>query len=322
MSEKLLGIINQFRKKRILVIGDLMLDKYIWGNVSRISPEAPVQVVNVKKETYLPGGAANVANNISALGGKALLIGLVGNDIPNSMLLSLLKKKAVEIQGIIHHKNKPTTQKIRVIANNQQLLRVDYENREYINQEEEKRIMKYIKIIISKIDVVIISDYAKGLITKTLMQGIIRIAKQNNVDIIVDPKPKHVQYYRNVTLVTPNHKEACEMIGIEKKNNSLEKTGREISRMLNANILITRGEKGMTLFEASKITNIPTKAKEVYDVTGAGDTVVAALGLAMGAKASLKQAAIIANHAAGITVGKVGASTVSLKELKKSVEED
>ncbi len=309
-ENELSNILNNFKQKNILIIGDIMLDKYIFGNVDRISPEAPVQVVEVKKEDYLPGGAANVANNIAALKANAFIVGIVGNDNEASILLNELKKRNINTEGIIIDNNKPTTQKVRILGQKQQLLRIDYEKRDYLNKETENNMLDFIKKQISNIDAIIISDYAKGVITKDLIKNIKDIA--SNKIIIVDPKPKHKDFYKNTTLITPNLKEAKEMAENEK----------DLFKELNTPILITKGEKGMSLIEETETTNIPTKAKEVYDVSGAGDTVVATLALALSSNATLKQAATLANHAAGITVGKVGTSTVNIEEIKRSLENE
>ena len=311
MSNELIQILNKFKEKNILVIGDIMLDKYIFGDVERISPEAPVQIVNVKEEKFIPGGAANVANNIAALNANAFMIGVIGNDNEAIILLNELKKRNINTEGIITDNQKPTTQKVRVLGQKQQLLRIDYEKKDYLNKETESKIITFIKEKIEKIDAIIISDYAKGVITKNLMENIKKLAE--NKIIIVDPKPKHKDFYKNTTLITPNLKEAKEMADNEE----------DLIKELNTSILVTKGEKGMSLLEKDgNITNIPTKAKEVYDVSGAGDTVVATLALALASNATLKQAAILANHAAGITVGKIGTSTVTIEEIKGSLKDE
>jgi D-glycero-beta-D-manno-heptose-7-phosphate kinase len=311
MNTELTNILNNFKEKNILVIGDIMLDKYIFGNVERISPEAPVQIVNVKKEKFIPGGAANVANNIAALNANAFMVGVTGNDNEANILLNELKKRNINTEGIITDQNKPTTQKVRILGQKQQLLRIDYEKKDYLNKETENKIIAFIKEKIEKIDAIIISDYAKGVITKNLIENIKKIA--GNKIIIVDPKPKHKDFYKNTTLITPNLKEAREMADNEEN----------LIKELNTSILVTKGEKGMSLLEKDgNITNIPTKAKEVYDVSGAGDTVVATLTLALSSNATLKQAAILANHAAGITVGKIGTSTVTTEEIKASLKNE
>ncbi|MBW2976423.1 D-glycero-beta-D-manno-heptose-7-phosphate kinase [Candidatus Woesearchaeota archaeon] len=317
----LIKIVGQFKNKKILVIGDIMLDKYIWGEVSRISPEAPVQVVNVVKESYAPGGAANVANNIAALEAKSSIIGIVGNDTIKDKLIAELKERNVDTGGIFIDSNKPTIQKVRVIGRSQQLLRFDYEKKGYLDSKTEDNIFDFVSENIGAADAIIVSDYAKGVITKNLASKLIRLCKEKDKIIVIDPKPKHKEFYKNATLIAPNCIEACQMAGFEEDSEDVEKIGKQLLGELNSNILITRGEKGMSLFEKDgKITHIPTFAKEVYDIAGAGDTSVATLALALASQASFKEAAVIANHAAGITVGKVGTSTVSLEELKKSIE--
>ena len=319
----LIRVIEQFKNKKILVLGDVMLDKYIWGDVSRISPEAPVQIVNVSKESYAPGGAANVANNIAALDAKSFMVGVVGKDRTKEQLVSDLKKRNVDVSGLIEDENKRTIRKVRVFGRSQQLLRFDYEKRGYVNADTENKIFGFIEKNLGNVDAVIVSDYAKGTITKTLMEKLIALCKEKNKIIVVDPKPKHRDFYKNATLITPNHKEAHEMANLaeEPEDADIEMLGKKLLEEMNSTILITRGEKGMSLFEKDgKITNIPTFAKEVYDIVGAGDTVVATVALALASGADFEEAAIIANYAAGITVGKVGTSTVSIEELKESIE--
>ncbi|MBS3097657.1 D-glycero-beta-D-manno-heptose-7-phosphate kinase [Candidatus Woesearchaeota archaeon] len=323
-NEKLIKIISQFKNKKILVVGDIMLDKYIWGDVTRISPEAPVQVVSVQAESYAPGGAANVANNIAAFGSDSYMSGIVGKDIANEILLKEMRKRNIKTEYIITDEKKPTIQKVRVIGQRQQLLRIDYEKGEYLSKEIENKILDFVTNKIKGIDGVVISDYAKGVITKNLMMNIIKLCKGNKKIVTIDPKPQNKKFYKDATLITPNCKEASEMTNIEPDSEkNVLKIGKKILKELKAPVLITRGEKGMTLFETNgKVMNIPTKAKEVYDVTGAGDTVVATVTLALTSGATLRQAAIIANHAAGVVVGKVGTSTLSINELKQSLENE
>ncbi len=322
MKQRLLKILENFKNKKILVVGDIMLDKYIWGDVSRISPEAPVQVVHVTKETYAPGGASNVASNVSALNGKVFMVGIVGNDNAKDILLEELKQRGINTEGILVDKDKPTTQKVRIVGRSQQLLRVDYENKEHVHQSIELSTIDFLKKVIKEIDIIIISDYAKGVITSEISNSLISIAKVNNKAIIVDPKPKHLNLYSNVTLITPNNAEASEMTNIEdSSDNAVLEMGSKIMKYLNANVLITKGEKGMSLFEKDgKITNIPAKAKEVYSLIGAGDTVVATVALALAAGANYEEAATLANIAAGIKVGKIGTASVSIEEIKKEIE--
>ena len=322
MKQRLLRILDNFKNKKILVVGDIMLDKYIWGDVSRISPEAPVQVVNVARETYEPGGASNVANNISALDGRAFMVGITGNDEANKILLEELEKKGIDTGGILIDKDKPTTQKVRIIGRSQQLLRVDYEKKEHIHQNIEHSMIAFLEKMIKDIDVVIISDYAKGAITPQVSNRLVQIAKENNKVVIVDPKPKHLNLYSNVTLITPNNSEASEMTGIEDGNeDAVLEMGSKLLKYLNSNVLITRGEKGMSLFEINgNVRHIHAKAREVYSLIGAGDTVVATIALALASGASLEEAAILANIAAGIKVGKIGTASVSINEIKNGIE--
>ncbi|MBI2135318.1 D-glycero-beta-D-manno-heptose-7-phosphate kinase [Candidatus Woesearchaeota archaeon] len=322
--QDLIKIIGNFKNKNILVIGDVMLDKYIWGDVERISPEAPVQIVEVTDESYSPGGAANVANNIAALGSKVIMVGIVGNDTTKDELVEELKKRGIDVSGLIVDESKRTIRKVRVFGKSQQLLRFDYEKKGYVGKATENKILDFLKGRIKSVDAVIVSDYAKGVVTRALMEKLKELCKENSKSIVVDPKPKNKEFYRNVDLITPNHSEAHSMAGIQEEGNAredVESLGNRLLKDLDSNILITRGEKGMSLFEKNgRITHIPTFAKEVYDIIGAGDTSVAALTLALASGASLEESAVIANYAAGIVVGKVGTSTVSIDELKKSIE--
>lgn len=323
----LVNFIDKFNKKKIIIIGDIMLDKYIWGSVDRISPEAPVPVVRAIKESYIPGGAANVANNIAALGAKAFIIGLAGDDEAHSILISELKKRDIDTRGIIQDKDKPTIQKIRIIGQKQQLLRIDYEKVDYLNKEFENKTMNLVSSLIDETDAIIVSDYAKGVITRSLMKNIVDLCKRYGKIIVIDPKPQHIGYYKGVTVMTPNMKEAQEMSDVDfeasYESGSIDNIGMHLLEKIGAPVLITRGEQGMSLYEKNgKITHIQTKAKEVYDVTGAGDTVVATLTLALSSGAGLAESAGIANHAAGIVVGKVGTSVATVEELKKSIENE
>ena len=322
MKNKIINIIDLFKDQEILVIGDVMLDRYIWGDVSRISPEAPVQVVNVEKEENALGGAANVANNITSLCGTAFLVGIIGNDISGRTLKMELQKRDIITDHLITDMKRPTIQKMRVIARNQQLLRVDYDTNKEISVQTFEKVIAIVRQLIQQVGVIIISDYGKGIITKNLMEKIITLSVKKKKFLIVDPKPKNVNYYKGCSIVIPNHHEASQMTKIEEKTEEdLVKIGETLKANLDCDVLITRGEKGMTLFKKDEsIKSISTKAKEVYDVTGAGDTVAASLSLALSNGASLEEASVIANHAAGIVVGKVGTSTVSIKELKTDME--
>jgi len=321
MKQRLLNLLGQFKGKKILVVGDIMLDKYIWGEVSRISPEAPVQVVNVMRESYAPGGASNVASNASALNGKVFVAGIAGNDEAKNILIEELKKRGINTDGIFIDNDKPTIQKVRIVGRGQQLLRVDYEKKEHVHQNIERSMIAFLEKIINDVDVVVISDYAKGVITPVICNKLIQAAKDSNKAIIVDPKPKHRDLYADATLVTPNNAEASEMANVEDGDEAVLEIGARLLKCLNANVLITRGEKGMSLFEKDdSVTHIPAKAKEVYSIIGAGDTVVATIALSIASGASLREAATLANIAAGIKVGKIGTSSVSIEEIKKEIE--
>jgi len=322
MKQKLLKILENFKNKKLLVIGDIMLDKYIWGDVSRISPEAPVQVVNVLRETYAPGGASNVASNASALTAKVFMVGIAGDDEAKNILIKDLKNVGINTEGIFIDKDKPTTQKVRIIGRNQQLLRVDYEKKQHSHQDIERSMIKFLEKIVKDVEIIVISDYAKGVISEEISQKIIQLANSSKKIIIVDPKPKHKEFYKDVTLITPNSAEASEMSEVEEgADENVIEIGNKLLKNLNTNVLITRGEKGMSLFEKNgNITNIPTHAREVYSLIGAGDTVVATIALALASGASLKEGAMLANIAAGIKVGKIGTASVSIEEIKKEIE--
>jgi D-glycero-beta-D-manno-heptose-7-phosphate kinase len=304
-------IINNFKGKKIGVIGDLMLDHFIWGNAERLSPEAPVPVVLAKKECFIPGGAGNVATNIVALGGKAFVLGLAGKDNAAEILIQEFKKNNIDTAGVIRIEGRLTTQKIRIIAGNQQVARVDRENCDYIDSQTEESIIKFVFSQIEKWDAIVISDYAKGLITENLSKKIIDLANKSKKSIICDAKPKHFRYFENITLLKPNYKEAVEMAGTDDVN----KAGKFLQGQLKSDILITQGSQGMTLFRKDKITHFPTQAKEIFDVAGAGDTVVAGLALCLAGGATMEDASFISNLAAGIVVGKLGVATVSKEEL-------
>ncbi len=311
-------ILKKFKNQKIAVIGDLILDKYIHGEVDRISPEAPVPIVRVMKERYVPGGAANVAANISTLGGKPILFGIVGNDGYKDILLQKVKEMNIPTSGIFTDSSKTTTRKTRIIGLNQQLLRIDHENTDYIESHLEEEFLLKLKEI-NDLSAIIVSDYAKGTITKQMMLQLIQFSKKNNIFIIIDPKPKHKDWYTSSTLITPNKKEAQEMSGIIiDSEEDFIKAGKELVNQFDSNVIITAGAEGMYIFEKLKNPqHIHTVAKEVYDVSGAGDTVIAVLALALSCKANLKDAAILANQAAGIKVGKIGTAPIFHEELLK-----
>ncbi|MBI3803405.1 MAG: D-glycero-beta-D-manno-heptose-7-phosphate kinase [Nitrospirae bacterium] len=315
-------LLDRFEGHRVLVVGDLMLDHYIWGSVQRISPEAPVPVVNVLRESVLLGGAGNVLHNILTLGGRGLLCGLVGNDEAGRWLSEELKAKGVGVEGIVAEEERPTTKKTRIIAHQQQVVRYDHEKKGEVSQKTEKKFIQYINDQIDQIDCMVLSDYAKGVITPGLLEAILPRALQRGIPVVVDPKVSHFPLYKGVTVVTPNHLEASQAAGIEIENEStLHRSGEILLERLGCQaVLITRGEQGMSLFEREgRRTDIPTEARQVFDVTGAGDTVVGTLALAISAGASLPAAAKLANHAAGIVVGMVGTTAVDKSMLRKAL---
>lgn len=323
-KEKLLDIIKKFPNKKILVVGDIMLDKYIWGEVERISPEAPVPVVEVKKETQNLGACGNVADNVVSVGAKAYVVSIVGGDIYADELRNMMLKKGIIVDGLFTDFSRPTTVKTRIIAQNQQVVRVDKESRVHINPTLFKQIRNYIEDIKSQIDAIIISDYGKGVITKKLLQFLINISKKLDIPIAVDPKIEHFLDYKQVTTLTPNLNEAVLGMRLNKKpqtEQEIYNLGKKIlSRLKPKALVITRGPDGMTLFEKDRIYHIPTRAKEVYDVTGAGDTVISILTLCLASEADFISGCEISNFAAGIVVGKVGTATVSLKELEETIK--
>ncbi len=316
-------IISLFKDARVMVVGDLILDEFIWGKVSRISPEAPVPVVWVDKESFMPGGASNVANNIASLGAKVELVGVIGNDHRGRILKDELKKGGVGTDGIMQDRSRPTTLKSRVIAHKQQIVRIDKESVSSVNKKTMSRIAKYIRKRINKVDILIIEDYGKGAITPELLTEIVPLAKRHKKTIAVDPKEENFSYYKGVTVITPNADEAARATGIKLTDNaSIEKAGKKILSKLNCSMaLITLGERGMALFKRKeKPTYIPTIAQDVYDVSGAGDTVVGTFSLALACGANGSEAAYIANYAAGIVVGKVGIAVVDRDELTQRIE--
>ncbi|MBU1045286.1 MAG: D-glycero-beta-D-manno-heptose-7-phosphate kinase [Candidatus Omnitrophica bacterium] len=311
------ALMKKFHKSNILVIGDLILDKFIWGDVSRISPEAPVPVVLVNKESSMPGGAANVACSINALNGKTSILGVIGNDSDGKMLKKQLNNLA-DTSGLIIDETRHTILKTRIVARHQQLVRVDREQLGELSKKVLFEIIKYVRKHASLFDAIIIEDYGKGVISPDLIREVVSIAKKKNIIVTVDPKEDHFTYYKGVTCLTPNQSEAEKAIGIKiTDEKSLFAAGKKFLHKLDcSSVLITRGEHGMCLFEKGKKPfQIPTRAQEVFDVSGAGDTVIAAFTLALASGAEMQEAAHISNYAAGVVVGKVGVGTCTQEEL-------
>lgn len=322
-KKRLSALIDSFAKTRILVVGDIVLDHYIWGKVSRISPEAPVPVVDVTKENMLLGGATNVVQNIHDLGGTVGICGVIGSDEAGSNVLRMLREKGVPTDGIVMDAKRPTTIKTRIIAHAQQVVRVDRETRDRISRDIHRGILEHVRQRIDDgLGGIVISDYCKGVVTSDLVRDIVKLARKHRIVVSVDPKVSHFRMYQGVTILTPNVREASIGSKIEITDEaSLMQAGALLLKQLKcAAVLITRSEQGMSLFEqGGKVTHIPTEARDVYDVTGAGDTVIAALTLAMASGADMTAAARIANYAAGIVVGIVGTATVQPEALKERI---
>lgn len=309
-------LITAFEGKKILVIGDLMLDEYIWGDVERISPEAPVPVVRVNDETSVPGGAANVANNIRALGGEALISGVLGSDPAGDRLKDLLCRKKIDIRGVITSSTRPTVTKSRILAGHQQVARIDREKIGPIDRSAGDELFGKVESMVDEIDGIILEDYAKGVIGQELIDRIARLAADHNTLLVADPNGDNIFSFRGVDLVTPNRKEAVIAAALG-RGTAVERLGNTLLEKWGSKaVLITLGEEGMCLFEPGRKPYFnPTMAREVFDVSGAGDTVVASVTLALAAGAELRQAVHISNYAAGVVVGKLGTAVVTASEL-------
>jgi len=316
-------IVGQFRDRNVVVLGDVMLDEFIWGDVSRISPEAPVPVVEVKRESTHLGGAANVMANLSALGAQACVIGVVGHDAAAEKIRASLRNEGgVQTDELlIADDSRPTTIKTRIIAHNQMVVRADRERRTPVNGNTEARIISAVKAAIENAGALIVSDYDKGVITPRLLSEVLPQA-YGRMPVLIDPKMRNFDSYRPATMVTPNHHEALHLTSLEEDSDtSLTEAARKIRDRLSCDaVLITRGNRGMMLVEGDhEPVFVETAAREVYDVTGAGDTVIATLAAALAAGASMTEAAVLANHAAGIVVGKLGTATATAKEVLDSI---
>lgn len=332
-------IIHKFNKAKILVVGDLILDEYIRGSVDRVSPEAPVPVVWANKRTYVPGGAANVASNICSLDGNVCLAGVTGKDKNNDILLSELRERKINTKGIFIDPMRHTTIKTRIIAGQQQIVRIDWEHTHPLTKELNRRIYDFIENNITRFDAIVIEDYGKGVINMHLLAKIIALARNHKKIVTVDPKVEHFQYYHGVTSITPNRKElenAVRNLRITDTKNKfrvfndrlftdkdIDLAARQIMEYLEVeSLLVTLGENGMKLFERKgHTTHIPTVAREVFDVSGAGDTVIGTFSLGLSVGASKLEAAHIANYAAGIVVGKLGTATTTRKELIERIKQ-
>lgn len=316
-------LIDRFPKARICVVGDVMVDRFIRGRCARISPEAPVPVVQVKEEVDLPGGAGNVIMNLQALGAQVTCCGVIGEDDVGDNLVRRFQDLGIRTDGIRKDPGRATALKTRVIAEHQQVVRFDRETVQHISPALQKQFQAWFSQALPKMNAVILSDYGKGMITRGVVNAVMAEAQRRNIPVCVDPKPENFSLYQRVTCMTPNFSEAKGSMHRARLDGpkEFEKLGKDILRALKTkSVLITQGEQGMTLFEKSRSTHIPTKAQEVFDVTGAGDTVISTLTLALACGASLLQAAQLSNLAASVVVAKLGTATVSPAELKEALK--
>jgi len=323
-GERLREVLGRFASVRVSIFGDLMLDRYVWGDVNRISPEAPVPVVEVTRDSVRFGGAANVAENVASLGARASVVGLIGDDPAGRELIRLLDGRGVDTRPVVADPRRPTTTKTRIIAHSQQVVRADREDASEPGDDLAARIADALREAIEGSDVLIVSDYGKGVVTGRLLGAAIAQARGAGKITCVDPKESHFDSYVGVTAITPNQKEAGNAVGVRiTDDETLGRVGWELSRRLDTEcVVVTRGEQGMSLFlRGGELVHLPTVAREVYDVTGAGDTVVSALAVALSAGASMVEAAQIANHAAGIVIREIGTASVTPEEIERSFAE-
>jgi D-glycero-beta-D-manno-heptose-7-phosphate kinase len=322
---RLNSLFASFLTKKIAVVGDLMLDRYFWGRVARISPEAPVPVVEVDSEASRLGGAANVAHNIASLGATPLIIGVVGQDEGGEIIRSLAREAGFPDEGILSDVSRPTTCKSRVIAHNQHVVRIDKESKRDIDETTIDRILSILEQNVDSLDAIILEDYNKGVIVRSLIHNIISLAKRHDLIVAVDPKFNNFFEYQGVTVFKPNRKEAEEALGMRlNTSEGINAAGRMLLNRLSAeNILLTLGEQGMSLFRQSgEVHSVPTKARKVADVSGAGDTVISTLTTALAGGASMEEAAVLANYAGGIVCGEVGIVPINPDALREAVLEE
>jgi len=312
-------LLKKFRNRKVLIIGDFMLDEYIEGKVERISPEAPVPIVEARETTFRPGGAANVAVNVKSLGGSVTILGVVGNDEGGERLRKILNEKGIDTKLLLEDTSRPTTRKTRIISGSQQLLRVDWESKNYISKKLRRELLTYLLENYRNFDVIVISDYGKGVVTKELFEITGEIRRKTPV--FLDPKERNFPIYRNVTAMTPNIKETFQAVGIKPiSNEDAERAGKKLIEKFNLEYaVVTRSERGISIVTGKEVKHIPTRAKQVFDVTGAGDTVIASFSLAVAAGALPFEAGEIANLAAGIVVGKLGTATVTVEEMEEAL---
>ncbi|HEY3217277.1 MAG TPA: D-glycero-beta-D-manno-heptose-7-phosphate kinase [Candidatus Eisenbacteria bacterium] len=319
------GLVSRFPGRRILVLGDLMLDRYLWGRVDRISPEAPVPVVEIERESFTLGGAGNVAANLRSLGAEAILAGVVGADPEGDRLVEALNECGVDTGLVARDPDRPTTVKTRIIAHSQQVVRADRESRADLNGNLLEALLAPAVERLDGCHGLVVSDYGKGVVTPRALEKALAAARRHHLHVSVDPKESHIDAYRGVSILTPNQHEAGMVMGRRIVDEaSLLEVGWGLQQRLDAaSVLVTRGAEGMSLFErGGRYTHLPTAAREVYDVTGAGDTVVGVVALALAAGADFPSACCLANHAAGIVIGEVGTTSCSPAELLASLDQD
>ncbi len=320
--QNMIHLCDLLPRRKMLVIGDVMVDEYIWGDVRRISPEAPVPVVRVKEETIRLGGAANVVSNLCALEAEVYVAGVVGDDPLGNEVIQRLSALNADPGGIVTTRELQTIRKTRIIAQHQQVVRVDRESTNAITTEIEDKLLDFCLAILTEVDGVIISDYAKGVLTPRVCRGIIEKARKARKICAVDPKVSAFEKYAGATVITPNHFEASQMSGIGiDESQAVERAGWKLIETLKTDsVLVTCGESGMAIFEKGKpMEKIDTVARSVYDVTGAGDTVISACSLALASGTTIREAAVLANFAAGVVVGKVGTATATIEEIKREM---
>jgi D-beta-D-heptose 7-phosphate kinase/D-beta-D-heptose 1-phosphate adenosyltransferase len=320
--DRLQDLVGRFPGRRLVVLGDLMLDHYLWGRCDRISPEAPVPVVEIERESSSLGGAGNVAANLTALGARPVLVGLLGDDSRAAQLLEAFAARGVDTRALVRDATRPTTIKTRILAQHQQVVRADWESRADVAGDALAAMLEALSREIPQAEGLVVSDYGKGVITRPVLEHAIGLARAAGVPVSVDPKESHIDAYRGVSILTPNQHEAGWVMGRRVTDEaSLMEVGWGLQKRLDADCaLVTRGPDGMSLFERSgRYTHLPTVAREVYDVTGAGDTVVSVVALALAAGADYPEACCLANHAAGIVIREVGTAACSPAQLRASL---
>ncbi|MBI2267121.1 MAG: D-glycero-beta-D-manno-heptose-7-phosphate kinase [Armatimonadetes bacterium] len=320
--ERLLEILSRFHDSRILVVGDCMVDQWIWGKVNRISPEAPVPVVEVDFHTYTPGGASNVVSNLSSLGARASIFGIRGRDDPGKKLVAALRGKGIDVDGLLVDYRRPTTLKTRIIAHSQQVVRADYETRQPVSGRLLDKLLRKIGEALKSARGLLISDYGKGIVSPELLEELVRLARKTGVFVSGGPKPRNAHLFRNFSLIALNQSEASAASAVLiQDEDSLALAAEKLLKTLTPDsLVITRGEHGMSCYDPEgRVFHHPALASQVYDVSGAGDTVIAVLTLALACGATLQEGTHLANHAAGIVVKKLGTATVSANEMTTSI---